>query len=327
MPAALLRSALLFLMLGLPAQASEQMTTAESAALLRKMGAAARVLNYSGVYLFQRQDSMETFRLAHVFDAAGEQERRESLDGLPREFVRNNDQITCYMPNMKPFQLDRRAANKFFPGIIPDQIVDVLSNYTFRKLNVERVAGYECQVVALDPRDKLRNPHRLCVEPNSGLMLKSAMYNPDRTVQLEQFTFTQLQIGGHIDKQALKPVLANKALPVTPVPRQVAPSPPQLGGDYVEFNSTNVPPGFRLVKETHTQLQGRAAPVLHYLYSDGMATVSVFIEPASNAQVDVPLAQGNVSFYTRQVAGWRITAVGEVPLRTVQLFAQSYVPR
>ncbi|GAB3249986.1 MucB/RseB C-terminal domain-containing protein [Chitinimonas naiadis] len=323
-----LRFGLCGLLLAVSAQAAELLTTTESANLLKKMGAAARVLNYSGVYLYQHTDLMETFRLVHVFDAAGEQERRESLDGVPREFVRNNDQIIGYMPSVKPMALDRRAANKFFPGVIPDQIVDVLGNYSFKRLSTERVAGYDCQSVLLEPKDKLRNPHKLCVEPNSGLMLKSTMYSPDGGGQLEQFSFTQLEIGGQIDKRALKSVLASKALPADTPARSTPPS-PSASSDLAQFDTSNLPNGFRLVKETRSQLPGKRLPVLHYLYSDGMVTVSIFIEPAGNGPVTLPLAQGssNISFFSRQADGWRITALGEVPLRTVQLFTQSFSPR
>lgn len=305
------------------------LTTSESVNLLKRMGAAARSLNYSGVYLYQHADSMETFRLVHSFDAAGEQERRESLDGVQREFVRSNDQIVCYVPDARPFTLDRRAANKFFPGVVPDQMADVMTNYAFKRLGSERVAGYECQSVLLEPRDQLRHPHKLCVEPNSGLLLKSTMYSPNnkRGEPIEQFAFTQIDIGGPIDKRQLKSVLAAKALPLEPPSRGAPSQASAQAGIQAEFASANLPSGFRLVKETHSQLPGKSLPVLHYLFSDGLATVSVFIEPASDGPVSLPLAQGTVNFFSRQVDGWRITALGEVPLRTVQLFTQAFSPR
>lgn len=315
------------LLLASSVQAAELLTSSESAGLLKRMAVSARILNYSGVYLYHHTDVMETFRLVHAYDAGGEQERRESLDGIPREFVRNNDQITCYLPNVRPFMLDRRAANKFFPGVIPDQILDVLNNYSFKRLGVERVAGYECQSVLLEPKDKLRNPHQLCLETNTGLLLKSTMFGPERGDLLEHFVFTQLDIGGPIDKRALKSVLASKALPLEPQPLPKA-LPAPLGGPS-QFVMANLPSGFRLVKEALSKLPGKADPVQHFLYSDGMATVSVFVEPASSNPVALPLSRSNktVNFYSRQADGWRVTALGEVPLRTVQLFTQSFSVR
>lgn len=313
-------------MAAVPAYAVELMTTGEAANLLKKMVAAARLQNYSGIYLYQHADVLESFRLFHQFDANGEQERRESLDGFPREFVRNNDQIIGYLPGAKPMALDRRAANKFFPGVIQDQATDVLNNYLFKRVGTERVANYDCQMILLEPKDRLRHPHRMCVEPSSGLLLKSTMYGPDRLEQLEQFTFVQLDIGGAIDKQALKSVFAAKSLPADP-PVKNNGSANTASTDLARFDTNNLPSGFRLVKEVHSQLPGKTVPVMHFLYSDGMATVSVFVEPASNAPVNLPLVQGTVNFFSRQVDGWRITALGEVPLQTVQMFTLAFSPR
>lgn len=333
-----LRLGLCGVLLMAAAQATDLLTTGESATLLRKMGSAARSLNYSGVYLYQHGADMEAFRVLHLFDAGGEQERREALDGMAREFVRNNDQIYCYVPDHKPFALDRKIANKFFPGLIPDQASDVLASYSFKRGEMERVAGYDCQSILLDPRDKLRLPHRLCVEPSSGLMLKSVTFNPDDHDVVEQFAFTEIDIGGQIDKRQLKPTLASKTLPpdpaisnshapaVAPLPQTATAQPPATLPP-PPFVAVNLPSGFRMVREMQTTMPGRAGPVQQYLYSDGLASVSVFLELASTNPVSLPLKQGRFSFYSRQVDGWRITAVGEVPARTVQLFVMGFEPR
>jgi sigma-E factor negative regulatory protein RseB len=306
-----------------PAQAADVLTTTESANLLHRMAFAARVLSYNGIYLYQHADNMETFHVVHLFDTAGEQERRESLDGIPREFVRNNDQIVCYMQDAKPFTLDRRVANKFFPSIIPDQAVDVLANYTFKRTGMDRVAGLDCQNVLLEPNDKLRNPHKLCVDPRSGLLLKSVMYSPDDRSVTEQFAFSQIDFTTPIDKRQLKSVMAAKqTAPVASV--AAAQTAPQSAGTGAKPTSSALPQGFRLVTETLSQMAGKPVPVHHYVFSDGLVSVSVFIEPAGNGPVSLPPRQGAVNFYSRQLDGWRVTALGEVPLRTVQLFTQAF---
>ncbi|WP_374356982.1 MucB/RseB C-terminal domain-containing protein [Chitinimonas sp.] len=338
------------------AQAAEVLTTLEASGLLKRMAVAARVLNYNATYLYQHADNMETFRVVHVYDANGEQERRESLDGMPREFIRNNDQIIGYLPDEKPFTLDRRTANKFFPGVILDQAVDVLSNYTFRRLGMDRVAGYDCQLIVLEPNDKLRNPHKLCVDVRSGLLLKSVMYSPDDRGVMEQFAFSQLEIGGQIDKRLLKPVLmakSNNAATLTskiasllglpsaaanasPPPGPTAPAPvaaiPAPLAAMVAGPSTasgamavgDLPAGFHLLNETLSQMQGKPKAVRHLLFSDGLVNVSVFVEPSGNGPISLPRQQGALNFFSRQIDGWRITAVGEVPLKTVQLFTMAF---
>lgn len=317
-----------------PAQGAEVMTNDEAANVLHRMAFAARALSYNATYLFQHADTMESFRLIHVFDNAGEQERRESLDGIPREFIRTNDQITCYMQDTKPFPLDRRTANKFFPGVIPDQAVDVLTNYTFKRMGMDRVAGLDCQTIVLEPKDALRNPHKLCVDPKSGLLLKSVMYSSDDRSVMEQFAFSQIDLTSPIDKRLLRPVLASKIAtpsPVAPVQAaqaQTRPAPALPTGVPNSLAATlaqaSLPPGFHLVTQALSQMPGKPTPVHHYLFSDGLVNVSVFVEPADNGPIALPARQGPVNFFSRQVDGWRITALGEVPPRTVQLFTQAF---
>jgi sigma-E factor negative regulatory protein RseB len=323
----ILRTSLLGVLLSFSAaQAADVLTTAESANLLHRMAFAARVMSYNGIYLYQHADTMETFHVVHLFDTAGEQERRESLDGIPREFVRNNDQIVCYMQDAKPFTLDRRTANKFFPGVMPDQAVDVLANYTFKRTNMDRVAGMDCQNVVLEPNDKLRNLHKLCVDPRSGLLLKSVMYSPDDRSVIEQFAFSQIDFTTPIDKRMLKSAMAGKQAVSPPPQVAVAPASPPAVASNVAWPSANgtVPQGFRLVTQTLSRMPGKPTPVHHYLFSDGMVTVSVFVEPAGNGPITLPSRQGAVNFFSRQLDGWRVTALGEVPLRTVQLFTQAF---
>jgi sigma-E factor negative regulatory protein RseB len=300
------------------ALAADFLTQSEAAMLLKKVGQAARVSSYSGIYHYQSTADSQTFRLVHVFDGADEQERREALDGPLREFVRVNDQVTCYIPGARPLSLDRRAANKFFPGIMLDQVADVLSNYAFRRLGMERVAGRECEAVLLSPRDRLRNPHSLCVEPNSALLLRSTMYTPDLRQILEQFAFTQLEIGAPIDRRELRPVMASRAAPLPPQRPDAG-----LARLEVSYELRNLPSGFRLVKETTVLMPGRSQPVQQLLFSDGLATVSVFIETGEVAPAPAAIQRGTVSVYTRQVGAWRVTALGEVPVTTVQLLSQS----
>jgi sigma-E factor negative regulatory protein RseB len=307
------------MLIALGAKAADLLTTSESADVLRKMIGAARNLNYSGIYVYQHGDIMEMFRVAHAFDAAGEQERRESLDGIPREFVRVGNQIVCLLPSQKPFVVDTKVANKFFPGIIPEQATDVLANYNFRRYGTERVAGHECQTIMLEPRDKLRLPHKLCVDQSSGLMLKSTTFSTTDQSPIERFTFSQLDIGGEVDPHLLKPSFA-----VRLSPQDV--SPPVQTLAELPVSAAVLPNGFKLVKDMQSVMPGKPKAVRHFVYSDGLASVSVFIEPADNGPVSLPIRQGRISFFSRETQGWRITAIGEVPPQTVQLFAMAFEP-
>jgi sigma-E factor negative regulatory protein RseB len=61
------------------------------------------------------------------------------------------------------------------------------------------------------------------------------------------------------------------------------------------------------------------------VFSDGLASVSVFIEPhGSNSQPMHGLARVGAAYaYSRDLDGHQVTAVGEVPAATVEAIAAS----
>src|SRR5919206_733958 len=91
------------------AQAAENGTPAEGLAWLKKMAAASRQLNYKGTIVYQHRNHVETSRVAHyVNSAGGEFEKLATLDGPPREVIRSNDQVTCYLPAAKVVLIEER---------------------------------------------------------------------------------------------------------------------------------------------------------------------------------------------------------------------------
>jgi sigma-E factor negative regulatory protein RseB len=83
-------------------------------------------------------------------------------------------------------------------------------------------------------------------------------------------------------------------------------------------------PGFRKVSELKRRL-GESRPVGQLVYSDGLAAVSVFIEPLDGRRdVRTGLASvGAIHIYTREVANHMVTVVGEAPALSVQRIADA----
>ena len=83
-----------------------------------------------------------------------------------------------------------------------------------------------------------------------------------------------------------------------------------------------------LVTDTDNRLRpvpagrlGESKPVGQVVYSDGLAAVSVFIEPLqgrSEPQRPGLASMGAIHVYTRQVANHMVTVVGEAPAASVQ---------
>ena len=75
---------------------------------LERMYSASKHLSYSGTFLYQHGDQIETSRITRLVDQSGVHERLETLDGIPREIVRDNDEVTCYLPRSMTVKIDNR---------------------------------------------------------------------------------------------------------------------------------------------------------------------------------------------------------------------------
>ena len=279
---------------------------------LRKIHDATQKLSYSGTFVYQHGGRSETSRITR--DARADIERLEVLDGVPREIVRTRDTVKCYLPDSRLIKVDRRVdregGDRSFPALLPERIGALASHYDIELGGMRRVAGFDCQLVVLKPRDNLRYGYRLYADAKTGMLLKAVTVDA-KGESVEQFMFTQLAIGG-VTREQVKPRHAGREWRVEDT--QAAPAKLPGWGLSAEL------PGFRKVIELKRRM-GESRPVSQVVYSDGIAAVSVFIEPMG-ARAD-PVQAGTASLgaihiYTREVANHRVTVVGEAPAASVQ---------
>jgi len=175
----------------------------EGLAWLTKMAGASRQLNYVGTFVYRNNRQSEASRIAHFMNSGGgEFERLETLDGPPREIIRTNDQVTCYLPAVKTVLVEKRTPRRF-PTMLPEHLTGLPESYTVRKEGLDRVAGHECQVIVLEPRDKYRYGHSFCAEVKSGLPLRASSLG-EKKETLESFAFTELVIGRDFSRDLVK---------------------------------------------------------------------------------------------------------------------------
>jgi sigma-E factor negative regulatory protein RseB len=304
------------------AAAAESSSPADGMQLLRQMANAARQLNYSGTFVYRYGPHIETSRIWHLNDASGDYERLEVLDGPPREIVRSNEEVTCFYPGSKTAKVEHWVSGRRFPAVVSEQLASIVANYSVRKGPVARVAGQDCQIAILEPRDALRYGHVFCAELKTGLPLRAKTLN-EHNEAVEMFAFTQVDIGGTVPRQKLK-----------------ASYDPSAPGWKIEHSSLrpdaemetrwavlNPPAGFRQISVVKRTIQGRSTAQL--VFSDGLAAVSVFVEPSvAGARGAQELSrQGAINIFTRSHADHVVTVLGEAPASTVMQFANSVVLR
>lgn len=291
-------------------------------AWLRKIAGAAREKNYTGTYIFQHGNHVEVFKITHLHDSRGEHEKLEVLDDMPREIVRNNDEVLCFEGGAHSAIVEKRKFRNAFPELLPSQVDTLLDNYSVKMGGAGRVTGISCQNIVLEPKDNLRYRYKLCADNATGMLLKVSTLN-DKNEVMAQTAFTQITIGGKIDKAQLKPKLFGRKMVISSGKPM----------DDMEGNSSwsvsQLPPGFAKVMAVKRMLPGRDSPVRHMVFSDGLATVSVFIE--SLAGTEKPMQglsnRGVINVYAKMLDGHQITVLGEVPAVTVMQTGNSVIHR
>jgi sigma-E factor negative regulatory protein RseB len=300
-------------------------TQDEAFAWLKKMASASRQQNYSGTILYQYGNQVETSRVVHfVNSAGGEFEKLETLDGPPREVVRSNEQVICYLPRAKVVLIEERSRNaRNFPALVPESIQGLSDSYQIRKEDVDRVAGYDCQWIALAPRDNLRYGRRFCAELSSALPLRAQTVN-DKGEPIESFAFTQLALGGNFSRDKVKSKYADRSrVQNWRIDRSALSMVPSTPAD-TGWVLTNPLPGFKKLMEGKRSLVGRSSSISQIVLSDGLAAVSIFIEPMPSVQAGQSLShQGAVNIYKRPYGNHVVTVLGEAPAGTIMQIANS----
>ena len=291
--------------------------------ILQQAANAAATLNYTGTITYQRRGAAETSRIVHLFENGVEMERITSLDGPPFEVVRINEELTCYIPDARVMRIEPRTGRQGFPSLLPRQMTTLSQHFSVKKLEIERVAGQDAQVWLFEPNDEFRFWHKLWTELKTGLWLRGRVLDERGTV-MEEITFSEIQIGGKVSREQVKPTLA-ASIPNWRIDRALPLSAQKVDTGWI---ARALPAGFVKVRETFMRaLPGRTDPVSQLVYSDGLSSVSVYAAPLLSGEAAAVGAsvQGSHQVFSRQSSDQLITAFGEARPATVKAIANGLV--
>jgi sigma-E factor negative regulatory protein RseB len=293
-------------------------------AWLARAAQASRQVTFEGVYVHTNGDRTSTVRISHLNNAGEEHERIEPLDGAPLDIVRRNDEMFCRFPDAKTVRLDPRVTNRFFPAILSAPAETIHASYEVKLGKTERVLGFECQWLRLEPRDGMRYPQRLCSELSTGLILRAKMLNLQDQV-IEQYTFTDLRVGPQVGTRGAE----LKSLFKARSRQWVSDGQPrdETASGETGWMVAKPPAGFQKIAEMKRTLPGRPQPVSQIVLTDGVASLSVFVEPATGRTNESGSEDGTTSFVARPMGEQLVTVLGEVPLATAQHVARSVTRR
>ncbi len=291
--------------------------------LLQQMSTASMGLNYRGTFVYLHNGQLEAMQVIHRAGKDGEQERLVALTGEAREVLRDKDKVTCILPNSKAVMVDKSIPRQPFPAALPRDLDALSDNYEFEVLGEDRVSGRPARVVAIRPLDGFRYGYRLWLERDSHLLLKSDLVDADGRA-VEQTMFTALEILDSVSDAELQPVLQGQDY--TWLGHTEAGDKHQIAEpDTSVWSVTALPAGFIRTHYNQHLMPTDTVPIEHMVFSDGLATVSVYIEPrqAATQSLSGASSMGAVNALGALVGEFQVTVVGEVPRATLERIGQS----
>jgi sigma-E factor negative regulatory protein RseB len=275
---------------------------------------------YTGTFVVSTHHTISSAKIWHVCDGQQQLERVDALTGPARTTIRRNEDVVTFVPESKLSISEKRESLNTFPSILHASTPTLGEHYTLKRpAGSDRVAGFEVDVVELAPRDDWRFGYRIWSEKKSGLILKLQTLDAQSSV-LEQVAFSELQFDVPIRIGDLLRAMKQRS---------------GYSGQKIELiRTTPETQGWRL-KHTvsgfttvacHFRAPSQpldSAPALQWVLSDGLASVSAFIEhfdPNRHLQ-EGQMVSGSTHSLSRRYENYWVTWVGEVPLKTLLRFA------
>ena len=285
--------------------------------LLDRMNHVVEVIDYEGTVLRRSNGDSETLRIVRKVIDGVINEKLVSQEGNGLEIIRVGNEVHCILPDQQTVLIEEWANQSTLFPALPSSEIRYGAEYDVSILREDRIAGRQAIVLAVRPHDRFRYTHRIWLDEATAFPLKTEMASIDGEI-IEEIKFAEISIGHGVSKESLAPSMSLGDF------RWFTKSASDKSADVeTTWQSTDLPSGFRAISTKTEILPGADAPVTHIVYSDGLATVSVFIARDHESTIAEKSRVGVSNTYTVRRGDYQITAVGEVPAATVERIATS----
>jgi sigma-E factor negative regulatory protein RseB len=273
---------------------------------LERMAQSLHTHSYEGTFIFQRGDRIDTVRVVHAAEDGGYRERLQTLTGSAREVIRSVDRISA----IKGARVEGDEGHQGTPQRPPamaGMMVRANERYDLQFRGYDRIAGFPCYVLHAAARDGYRYSHQYCLHKDTGLPLSSELIDADGQL-LERLVFTELEFLDVVFEESLKA----HGCDARHIEVRAADGGGTMNGQDGEWYFEGLPPGFSTVIATERVFGPDSAPSLHFVLSDGLATVSVYVATAGEVSeaFEGYTRSGATHALARPVAGRQVTVVG-----------------
>ena len=288
---------------------------------LRRMHEASKNRAYIGTYVVSSGGQIQSAKIWHVCEAGQQTERVETLTGAPRSTFRHNEKVVTFMPEQKLVRHEKRDVLSSFPEIIQSADHQISDFYKLKLEGVERIAGVEADIAVLSPKDAMRFGYRVWTEQKKGLVVKLQTLDADGRV-LEQAVFSELLMDAPVKMEKLLQMMGKVEGYRVEQPALLKTTASAEG-----WRLSSSVAGFRPMSCYKRPVSASGASAaeesIQWIFSDGLASVSLFVEAYDKQRhnKESAMSMGATHTLTRHIGSYWLTAMGEVPMATLKQFA------
>lgn len=282
-----------------------------------RMALALRQLNFKATLVQSQGQRIQPLIWFHGrYDHDTDLELLIQLNGADSRALRIGDQTYYYSPVGGSYSLQTNVTAGFIPPAFYEPFAHISQHYQVIASGGMRVTGRPAQYLRLVSRDKFRYHYDLWVDRESAMLLKLQMMTPQGEV-LEQLQLTSIEFTDHIPAQLTELEAIQRP------PRLYEAS--QLEAPHFNLRPNWLPEGFELRRAQHRRLYDTQLPTDHYLFSDGLTDVSIYITERRQQGLPELAFQGAESLINTSIDGFAVTVVGKLPVATLHQIAERMV--
>jgi sigma-E factor negative regulatory protein RseB len=284
---------------------------------LSRMSAAVASTDYEGTVIRRQRGEAEALKVAHKIVDGVVNERLASQEGNGLEIIRIGDEVHCILPDKKSVLVETWNNQSTLFSALPRSAASKTPQYDLSLQREGRIAGRPAIMLAIRPHDEYRFGHRIWLDKETAFPLQTSLVDTNGEV-IEEIKFAEITIGENIAATALDPSIALDSFTWYREPDRY-----QTVDIQTDWSCDDLPAGFRAISMTTELASDAGSSTTHIVYSDGIASISVFIADTGGEEKDGWALVGTSNSFTAEVDGFQVTAVGEVPGVTVQRIASS----
>lgn len=306
--------------------------------LLNKMNHAVHRLNYSGTLAYLKGNTLSSLHVNHTVVNGVEIERVVRLNEEGNEISRELQDISfASIPSIRP---------------------EMEKVYSFDMGRENRIANIPCRIITARPKDRERYLQKYCIDAVTGMLLDYILVGKSHK-PVEQFMFTSINIRvpegtptGELSftepkgcssttcSDEAEVIKVDGVVPTAIVDQGVAANnkttivAPRAVKQYRQLLTADLddgwvmetlPVGFEIsqapsMKAVQNGQESSASETKHYIVSDGLSSLSVFVSPYTT-ETDigaVKINSGALNVVSQRKGDSVITVVGEVPENTLR---------